>query len=145
MFLNIQGENATGSMVTFLKGQPDKNFYRKFKIKTQTKPNDVAMLKEILIRRFSHLEWGWPDLILIDGGKAQLNIASKVKEQMAKSKNIRIIALAKNGDRLYLDNQKEPIFLSWLPNHLKFILIRLRDEAHRFALQYHRKLREKIW
>jgi excinuclease ABC subunit C len=62
-------------MVTFIDGKPDKNFYRKFKIQISGKPNDVAMIKEILSRRFQHQEWGWPDLILIDGGKAQLNAA----------------------------------------------------------------------
>ncbi|GAH95290.1 unnamed protein product, partial [marine sediment metagenome] len=70
---NIQGQEATGSMVTFVRGLPDKNFYRKFKIRIAGKPNDIAMIKEVLSRRFWHPEWLYPDLILIDGGKAQLN------------------------------------------------------------------------
>ncbi|MBD3208575.1 MAG: hypothetical protein GF370_03925, partial [Candidatus Nealsonbacteria bacterium] len=72
---NIQGKKATGSMVVFIEGEPDKSLYRKFKIKRERKPNDIAMLKEVLSRRFNHPEWKFPEIILIDGGKAQLNVA----------------------------------------------------------------------
>ncbi|MDO8669038.1 MAG: UvrB/UvrC motif-containing protein, partial [Candidatus Buchananbacteria bacterium] len=70
---NIQGKFATGAMIVFTNGQPDKNQYRKFKIEIADSPNDIAMLKEVLTRRFNHQEWPWPDLIIVDGGKAQLN------------------------------------------------------------------------
>ena len=89
---NIQGKDATGSMVTFIKGKPDKNFYRRFKIKSSNGPNDIAMLKQVLSRRLNHPEWGLPDLILIDGGKAQLNAALSLTK-------IPVIALAKGGSR----------------------------------------------
>jgi len=140
---NIQGQEATGSMVTFINGLPDKNFYRKFKIKITGKPNDIAMIKEVLFRRFNHLEWGLPDLILIDGGIAQLNAALKVKSQKSKVKNIKIMALAKKKGKLHIENQKTPILLKTLPREIFNLILQLRDEAHRFAITYHKKLRER--
>jgi len=142
---NIQGRNATGSMVIFINGQPNKNFYRKFKIKIEGKPNDVAMIKEILSRRFSHTEWGWPDLILIDGGAAQLSAARQAKNKERRVvKNIKVIALAKRKNELFIEGQKTPILLKKLPREIFNLILQLRDEAHRFALSYHRKLREKF-
>ncbi len=132
-------------MVVFEKGKPDKDEYRKFKIKIEGKPNDVAMLKEVLSRRFKHREWRFPQLILIDGGKAQLNIAKKVLNQYksALSVSISVFALAKRKNTLYLENQKEPIFLKDIPQEISNLILRIRDEAHRFAISYHKKLREK--
>src|SRR5205823_1496610 len=72
---NIQGKNATGSMVVFTNGIPDKSQYKKFRIRMKNEPNDIAMLKEILERRLNHPEWQLPEVMLIDGGKAQLNVA----------------------------------------------------------------------
>jgi len=142
---NIQGQEATGSMVTFIDGFPDKNFYRRFKIKISGKPNDIAMIKEVLVRRFNHPEWGFPDLILIDGGRAQLNATLNVLNQhkSAKSASISVSALAKKENKLFIKNQKEPIRLDSLPDSFKFAILRLRDEAHRFAISYHKKLREE--
>ncbi len=140
---NIQGQNATGSMVTFVNGQPDKNFYRRFKIKIQGKPNDTAMLKEILSRRFNHPEWGWPDLILIDGGKAQLNAARHCLICQIKQ-GVKAMALAKKENKLYIEGKKKPVLLKKLPREIFSLILQLRDEAHRFALSYHRKLREKF-
>ncbi|MDP3996060.1 MAG: hypothetical protein Q8P74_02325 [bacterium] len=139
---NIQGKEATGSMVTFINGKPDKNFYRRFKIKLTNKPNDVAMLKEVLSRRFNHPEWPYPDLILIDGGKAQLDIATSV----AKTHNLkaRITALAKRNNELYIEGVKEPVLLKNLPRETFNLLLQLRDEAHRFAINYHHKLRVNL-
>jgi len=139
---NIQGQKATGSMITFLRGKPDKNFYRRFKIKISGKPDDTAMLKEILTRRLKHKEWPFPDLILIDGGKPQLNIAVKSKSQNPNSKKIKIIALAKRKNELFIENQKKPILLKNLPREIFNLILQLRDEAHRFAKKYHLKLRE---
>ncbi|MDI6591362.1 MAG: UvrB/UvrC motif-containing protein [Patescibacteria group bacterium] len=137
---NIQGKAATGSMVTFIDGLPDKNFYRKFKIKIAGKPNDIAMLKECLTRRLKHPEWPYPDLILIDGGQAQLNAAIlKAKSYKLKAKTM---ALAKKKNELYIENQKKPILLKTLPREIFNLILQLRDEAHRFALSYHKKLRE---
>lgn len=141
---NIKGRLATGSMVTFLNGEPEKNLYRKFKIKFEKRPNDVAMLKEILKRRFSHKEWGFPDLILIDGGKAQLNTGIKCKMQNAKCKMIKVIALAKKENKLFIEGKEKPIFLKDLPREIFNLILRIRDEAHRFALAYHKKLRKNF-
>ncbi|GAI57271.1 unnamed protein product [marine sediment metagenome] len=154
---NIQGQEATGSMVTFIKGLPDKKFYRKFKIRIAGKPNDVAMIKEILHRRINHPEWGWPDLILIDGGKAQLNAALQCLKY--KFKEMRVMALAKKKNELFIKGRKEPILLKKLPRAKKInlllppslplgreifnLILQLRDEAHRFAISYHKKLRKK--
>ena len=139
---NIQGQMATGSMVTFINGKPDKNFYRRFKIKIEGKPNDIAMLKETLNRRLNHPEWGMPDLILIDGGRAQLNIACQCLIPGVKQK-IKVMALAKKENKLFIENQKEPILLKDLPREIFNLILQLRDEAHRFAISYHKKLREK--
>jgi len=136
---NIQGQLATGAMVTFIKGKPEKNFYRKFKIKFSEKPNDLAMIKEIISRRLKHSEWPFPDLILIDGGRAQLNVAFK-----SLTLNFRpgVIAVAKKRNELYLKD-REPILLRNLPREIFNLILQLRDEAHRFALTYHKKLRKK--
>jgi excinuclease ABC subunit C len=139
---NIQGQEATGSMVTFINGFPDKNFYRKFKIKTSEKPNDTAMIKEILSRRFGHPEWPFPDLILIDGGKSQLNAAKETKRKEKRTKNILVIAIAKRENDLFIENRRKPILLKSLPREIFNLILQLRDEAHRFAISYHKKLRE---
>jgi len=140
---NIQGQEATGSMVTFINGQPDKNFYRKFKIKISGRPNDIAMLKEVLIRRLAHSEWKYPDLILIDGGKAQLNAALQCSMNLKFISRIKIMALAKKHNELFVEGRKEPISLKKLPRKIFNLILQLRDEAHRFALSYHKKLRKK--
>jgi excinuclease ABC subunit C len=145
---NIQGKEATGSMVTFVDGLPSKNFYRRFKIKIAGKPDDIAMIKEVLSRRFKHLEWGLPDLILIDGGKAQLNVALQIKNEKCKMKNynlkFKIISLAKKENKLFIENRKKPILLKGLPREIFNLILQLRDKAHRFAISYHKKLRKKI-
>jgi len=148
---NIQGEEAAGSMVTFINGRPAKNFYRKFKIKISGKPNDVAMIKEILSRRLRHAEWPYPDLILIDGGKAQLNAALRAinlakpsyRLGLAKFGNIRIMSIAKKKNELFIEGRKKPVLLKTLPREMFNLILQLRDEAHRFAISYHRKLRKK--
>jgi excinuclease ABC subunit C len=140
---NIQGKTATGSMITFIDGQPAKSFYRHFKIKTLHSPNDIGMLKEVLSRRFKHEEWSFPDLILIDGGKAQLNIAIKSKKQNPKAKNIKVVALAKKHNELFVEGQKKPVLLKTLPSETANLILRMRDEAHRFAQRYHHYLRKR--
>jgi excinuclease ABC subunit C len=140
---NIQGKEAAGSMVVFINGKSNKDLYRRFKIKIEGKPNDVAMIKEILNRRFQHSEWGWPNLILIDGGISQLNVAKKSRNKMKKGKLIPLMALAKKENKLYIENHKQPISLKALPREIFNLILQLRDEAHRFAITYHRKLRRK--
>jgi len=134
---SIQGKEATGSMITFIKGTPFKSFYRKFKIRFTKKPNYIAMIKETLSRRLEHPEWGKPDLVLIDGGRAQLNTALSI----IKSKFV-AAAIAKKKNELYLKGRK-PILLKNLPREIFNLILQLRDEAHRFAVTYHRKLRKK--
>lgn len=136
---NIQGEFAAGAMVVFTYGQPDKNEYRKFKIRLAGKPDDTAMLKEVLTRRFKHPEWPWPDLIIIDGGKAQLGTA-----RLAAPKQTPVIALTKNnrhrGDHIFAANKKMPIPLKDLPILARDLILQVDAEAHRFAIGYYRKL-----
>ena len=140
---NIQGTQATGVMIVFINGKPDKNLYRKFKIKIDGKPNDIAMLKETLERRFAHPEWELPELILIDGGIAQLNIGIKVKQQKPETKEIKVISIAKKYKELFIENRKNPILLKTFPQEIFNLIINLDDEAHRFAITYHKKLRKK--
>ncbi len=175
---NIQGQQATGSMVVFVGGKPNKSQYRKFKIRfdgksrtrakphtvrdgaklgagltpyrsaaggTGTGPNDTAMIKEILTRRFNHPEWPFPDIILIDGGKTQLNAALNIANQhkSAEPASIRVMALAKKKNELYTENRKQPTLLKALPREIFNLILKLRDEAHRFAINYHRKLRKR--
>ncbi len=148
---NIQGKFATGSMVVFTDGKPDKNEYRKFKIRTGDTPNDIAMLKEVLERRFAHKDWKYPEVILIDGGKAQLNIAIKVKKERThlnsrprlQMQEIKVISIAKGKQELFIEGRKEPISLKNLPQEFYNLIKNLDDEAHRFAISYHKKLRKK--
>ena len=136
---NIQGKFATGSMVVFVNGESDKSQYKKFKIRLMDTPNDIAMLREVLERRFNHPEWKYPEVILIDGGKAQLNIAIKVKNKLP----IKIISIAKGRQELFIEGQKNPIPLKLLPQNIYNLILQLDSEAHRFAITYHKKLRKK--
>ena len=141
---NIEGTDATGSMVYFLEGKPYNKNYRYFKIRSKSTPDDVAMMKEIINRRYTRiLEKGWelPDLILVDGGKGQLNAAVKVLKDLSIT-NIPIIGLAKKFEEIFLPGEKEPIILESNSPVLK-LFQRIRDEAHRFAVKLHKKQREK--
>lgn len=130
---NISGESATGSMVVFVDGEPDKNEYRKFKIQSFSEPNDVGMMKEVLRRRFGNT-WPLPNLILMDGGAGQVNAAKSVLEEYGL--RIPVIGLVKGPKRRRND------FIGFVPKGIdKKTLIQARDEAHRFAISYHRKLR----
>ncbi|KKP43565.1 MAG: Excinuclease ABC, C subunit domain protein [Parcubacteria group bacterium GW2011_GWA2_33_14] len=140
---NIQGKNATGSMVVFINGNPEKKQYKKFKIKMKNEPNDIAMLKEVLQRRMAHSEWAYPELMLIDGGIAQLHIGIKTKNQKSETKNIKIISIAKGKKELLIEGQKIHIPLKNLPQEIYNLIVALDDEAHRFAITYHKKLRKK--
>lgn len=139
---NIQGKMATGAMVVFADGEPDKTQYRQFKIKGEARPNDIAMLKEVLERRLAHREWPYPDLILIDGGKAQFNIAQKICSRPG-LQHIKVMAIAKKNNELYIEGRKTPILLKTLPRETFNLILGLRDEAHRFARRYHHQLRKK--
>jgi excinuclease ABC subunit C len=135
---NISGTSAVGSMVVFTNGQPDKNEYRKFRIRTIKKSDDVGMLKEVLRRRFPRTlpagGWPLPALILIDGGKGQVNGAKKVLEEIGL--RIPVIGIAKGAKR------KKNEFIGEIPKGFDTkMLIKVRNEAHRFAISYHRALR----
>ncbi|KKT48197.1 MAG: Excinuclease ABC C subunit domain protein [Parcubacteria group bacterium GW2011_GWC2_44_17] len=139
---NISGKYAVGSMVVFINGEPDKKEYRKFKIKTVEGINDTEMLKEILRRRFTHKEWSLPDLIFIDGGTAQVNAGVEI----ARSMNffVPIVGIAKGKTRKKVElifNKEAKIFKKEIME-LRELFARVRDEAHRFALSYHKKLRK---
>lgn len=151
---NIQGANATGSMVVFKGFKRDRSQYRKFKIKTVRGANDVAMLKEIIRRRLNHNEWPLPDLMLIDGGQAQLNAAnlahsewriadSRSKPDAISQSPLAIISLAKRDEELYTIYSNRVLRLSTLPVDLRLLFQAIRDEAHRFAISYYRKLHRK--
>lgn len=135
---NIQGKFATGSMVAFVEGKPAANQYKKFKIRIENTPNDIAMLKEILERRLSHKEWQYPEIMLIDGGIAQLNVAIRVKGKLP----IKILSLAKRNKDLYIEGRNGSTPLKNLPREIYNLILQLDDEAHRFAISYHKKLRK---
>lgn len=135
---NISGKDAVGSMVVLTHGEIDKSQYRKFKIQLEAKPNDVAMMGEVISRRFKHAEWLLPNLVLVDGGKGQVNIA-KLKIQDLKLE-IPVYGLAKKLELLY-NPDGNIVKLSRLSPALR-LLQKIRNEAHRFALNYHHKLRQ---
>ncbi|MCH7604560.1 GIY-YIG nuclease family protein [Patescibacteria group bacterium] len=138
---NIQGKQATGSMVVFLDGKPTNSEYRKFKIHIAGKPDDFAMMQELITRRLNHPEWKYPQLMIIDGGKGQLSSALKA---LKKSKaNIAVAAIAKRNNELFLPGKLHPLLLKNLPQNVSNLILHIRDEAHRFAISYHRLLRKK--
>ena len=141
---NIQGTDPVASMVVFKDGQPAKDNYRRYKIKTVEGPNDYAMMKEVVERRYRRVleeERPLPDLILIDGGKGQLRAAYEVLEELEIS-HIPIIGLAERNEEVFLPGRSEPVIIPKNSPALH-LLQRVRDEAHRFALNYHRKLRSR--
>ncbi len=145
---NISGTSATGSMVVFIKGRAKKSEYRKFKIKTVKGQNDVAMMKEVVSRRLKRAErfpnaWPLPDIFVIDGGKPQVNVVEKLLKEFGVV--VPVVGLAKGPDR----KQDELIFdktnseLSRVVYAHKETFQKARDEAHRFAVKYHKKVRSK--
>jgi len=141
---NIEGTDATGSMVYFLEGRPYNKYYRHYNIRTKSTPDDVAMMKEVIKRRYTMIlknNYTLPDLILVDGGKGQLNAGFSVLKELG-IEGIPIIGLAKKFEEIFIPNEKEPIILPRNSNLLK-IFQRVRDEAHRFAVKLHKKQREK--
>jgi len=141
---NIQGTDPVASMVTFVGGNPRKSDYRKFKIKSKTTPDDFTMMAEAIRRRYGGTLAGKmdrPDLVLVDGGKGQLSVAKKVFLELG-LKNQPLAALAKRLDEVYLPEAPEPQNIPRTSSGLK-LLQQIRDEAHRFAVTYHRTLRKK--
>lgn len=137
---NIQGTNPTGSMVVFVDGEKASGLYRKFKIRREQTPNDFAMHQEMMARRLKHIDdWPLPDLFIIDGGKGQVSSVKKILEEAGVNRPI--IGLAKREETIVTSDLQE---IS-LPKHSPALqlIMRLRDEAHRFAITYHKKLRSK--
>ncbi|KKR86001.1 MAG: Excinuclease ABC C subunit domain protein [Candidatus Curtissbacteria bacterium GW2011_GWA1_41_11] len=136
---NTAGKEAAGSMAVFENGQSQTNQYRKFRIKFKNTPDDYKMIKEVLSRRFKN-NWPKPDLIVIDGGKGQLNAALSVLKK--NGIDITVIAIAKKIDEIYCVGKSLPLRLQ-KENPARQLIQATRDEAHRFALTYHRLLRSK--
>ncbi len=135
---NIQGANATGSMVVLTEGEIDTSQYRKFKISTPG-PNDFAMMAEMMKRRLKHVEWPYPNLFIVDGGKGQISSAKAVLDDYGIT--IPLVGLAKREETIITTEGKE-IHLPKSSKALRLVM-KIRDEAHRFAITYHKKLRSK--
>ena len=140
---HMQGAETVASMVVFEGGKPAKREYRRFKLKTvQGKPDDFASMAEIMERRYSNeKDWPMPDLIIIDGGKGQLNAALPVIRAMGVT-DVPVISLAKRIEEVFIEGESESIILEHHTPELQ-LLQQIRDEAHRFAITYHRRLRGK--
>lgn len=140
---NLQGTNPVSSMVCFKNGKPSKKDYRHFKIKTVIGPDDYASMYEVVSRRYARLlkeEQALPNLIVIDGGKGQLGMAHKALQDLDISKEVPVISIAKRLEELYYVGDQFPLLLSKKSETLRLIQ-QLRDEAHRFAITFHRDLR----
>lgn len=141
---NIQGSDAVASMVVFEDGKPKKSLYRKFIIKTVEGPDDFASMREIIYRRYSRVieeKIPFPDLIMVDGGKGQLSSAVEILDELG-VKNYEIIGLAKRLEEVFLPNEAEAQSIPKTSSSLK-LLQHVRDEAHRFAITFHRERRSK--
>ncbi len=152
---NFQGYESVGSQVVYFDGQPSKEDYRKYKIKTVQGPNDFESMKEVLSRRFAHKELPDPQLIVVDGGKGQLKMACEALADVGRS-DIPVVGIAKSRtessfekadvaatqERFYLPGRQNPVIFRENTEAFR-ILVSLRDEAHRFAIEFHRKLRDQ--
>lgn len=144
---NIQGTLAVGSMVVFIDGLPAKEEYRRFRIKWVEGSNDFAMLHEVLTRRLSAYKEGsekfaeLPDLLIIDGGKGQLSSAEAALAQ-EEMRELRVVSLAKAEELIFVPGRESPVDLPH-DSQARYLVQRIRDEAHRFAITYHRQLRKK--
>ncbi len=141
---NLQGGDAVASMVVFENAKPKKSEYRHFRIRTVTGPDDFASMREVVQRRYTRLQQEdgrLPDLIMVDGGKGQLSSAVEVLAQLGLT-NIPVIGLAKRLEEVFLPDSSEPLSLPRTSSGLR-LLQQIRDEAHRFAVTYHRTLRSR--
>ncbi|MCB0378775.1 MAG: excinuclease ABC subunit UvrC [Bdellovibrionales bacterium] len=151
---HFQGAETVGSQVVAESGVLNKDHYRRYKLKAKTGGDDYAALREVLTRRLAHEEWDEPDLLIIDGGKGQLNAAFSVLKDIGKAyipvaglakertqRNFKGARVEKTMERFYLPGRQNPVTFAEGSEAFQ-ILIGLRDEAHRFAIQFHRKLRD---
>ncbi len=153
---HIQGSDYVGSMVVMEDGLPKKSEYRRFKIKGDQGNDDFAAMEQVLTRRFTAYlierrqaqtevpgKFSYPpQLLLVDGGKGQLSVAIRVLEELGLAEEIPVASLAKQFEEVYVPGQADPIALPRQSEAL-FLLQRIRDEAHRFAITFHRELRGK--
>lgn len=141
---NTQGTDAVASLVVFVDGKPRKSEYRKFKIRAVTGPDDFASMREVVERRFTRIlreQTTPPDLLMVDGGKGQLSSAVEILTRLGLSSQP-VIGLAKRLEEVFLPGESEPVLIAKASGGLR-LLQQIRDEAHRFAITYHRSLREK--
>ena len=142
---NTGGDESVGSMVVFDEGKPNKSEYRKYKIRTVDGPDDVASLQEVIRRRYASLltegQEFMPDLVFVDGGKGQLNAALKALHELG-VEDVAVASLAKKEEQIFIPNQKDGLRLKRTSPALQ-LLQNIRDEAHRFAITYHRRRRTK--
>ena len=142
---NIQGSNPVASCVVFKNAKPSKKDYRKFHIKTVEGPNDFASMEEVVYRRYKRLldeKKPLPQLVVIDGGKGQLSSAMNSIEKLELTKKITVIGIAKKLEEIYMAYDPVPLYIDKRSESLKLIQ-QLRNEAHRFAISFHRDLRSK--
>ncbi|WP_162340989.1 excinuclease ABC subunit UvrC [Cyclobacterium salsum] len=142
---NIQGSNPVASMVCFKDGKPAKKEYRHYHIKTVTGPNDFASMEEVVYRRYKRMaqeEMALPQLVVIDGGKGQLSSAVAALKRIDLYGKIPIIGIAKRLEEIYFPGDIYPLYIDKKSESLRLIQ-RIRDEAHRFAITFHRNLRSK--
>ncbi len=140
---HISGTSTVASMVVFENGAPAKAEYRKFRIRSVSGPNDVASIRETLMRRFRHPEWPRPDLLLIDGGRSQVQVAEEVVHHQGVG--IPVVGIAKGPERKRNDIvcARQNLELCRLCEQHRDLLVSVRDEAHRFAMAYHRQTRKR--
>lgn len=141
---NTQGSDSVASMVVFVDAKPKKSEYRKFKIRTVSGPDDFASMQEVVERRYTRVleeESPMPDLIMVDGGKGQLSSAVEILSKLGLS-SVPIIGLAKRLEEVFVPEQSEPVMIPRTSSGIK-LLQQIRDEAHRFAITFHRSLRSK--
>ncbi|MCZ8217136.1 MAG: helix-hairpin-helix domain-containing protein, partial [Cyclobacteriaceae bacterium] len=143
---NFQGTSPVASMVRFVDGKPDKKGYRHFNIKTVEGPNDFASMKEIVGRRYKRLieeQTALPDLIIVDGGKGQLSSAVEALKELSIYGRVPIAGIAKRLEEIYLPEDTLPLLINKKSPGLRLIQ-QMRDEAHRFAITFHRLKRSKV-
>jgi excinuclease ABC subunit C len=142
---NFQGSYPVSAMVCFRDGIPSKNDYRHYNVKTVEGINDFATMKEVVFRRYSRLlkeNSPLPQLIIIDGGKGQLNAAMESVIELGLTGKVTVVGLAKNEEEIFFPNDQQSVKLSWDSDSLKLIR-RIRDEVHRFGINFHRQKRSK--
>lgn len=142
---NIQGTNPVASCVVFKNAKPSKKDYRKFNIKTVVGPDDFASMKEVVSRRYKRLimeNKSLPDLVIIDGGKGQLSAAYDIFEELGIEKKVKLIGIAKRLEEIYFPGDPVPLYINKKSESLK-VIQQARNEAHRFAINFHRDQRSK--